>query len=597
MNSSNFIHCIPAAYEKGPFSHELKASRELEEFLPLINSFWTGVQTASEASKGPIQRNRQQLEFNALIDSVMAQIGLIGQTKVSKGMSDAKKKGIRLDQLQNILSHLEAQKGLFLKTYQPSESEKSDIETAKQDLAGLVVRRKELKTEIERLNRKGSDSTRLEQLAEEDFGLIKKQKDAQALLARMDMETKFDQALKLLKSEDQKFFLLNGHSGFFERELKDLKFQTHPISPWSTKFQNMAEALTMLERANKSKAYKWNQVEEAYADELEKISKAKNCVEVAQEKLSTLSLLMETLLDKPNSDLENFETYKTILGLADREIEPEEFFQDIQDGNSFYLTLLNQKILEAYNQVQESRKGMNEVKLNSKNKTTIEFLTRFDPIGGTFYKDVFEKINNFTISPRLFQATASLRKKLKAACPESYIARAIAIASVAALHLYAVAKFTIALAAVTVVTPFGFVAYGFGQAALYLMKKISKIALSLTSKKNQDPCPVELYQQRILGEKRAFHGLDFEWDIPEEEDPSLMERIENEKAHLIQGAFRNHLSRKKAQQRKEAIARSRLPRLNVLGMDMDVPEPAVNKAPKPTNSSSFLGSFKGFLLF
>ena len=76
-----------------------------------------------------------------------------------------------------------------------------------------------------------------------------------------------------------------------------------------------------------------------------------------------------------------------------------------------------------------------------------------------------------------------------------------------------------------------------------------------------------------------------------------MERIENEKAHLIQGAFRNHLSRKKAQQRKEAIARSRLPRLDILGTEMEVPKPAVAEAPKPTKSSSFFSAFKGFVLF
>ena len=107
MNSFNAIHSLQSTYEKAPFSHELKASDQLGDFLPLINAFWKGVETASKASQEPVERNRQQLEFDALIDGVIAQLGQIGQTRVVKGMSDAEKRGIRLDQLQNILSHLE----------------------------------------------------------------------------------------------------------------------------------------------------------------------------------------------------------------------------------------------------------------------------------------------------------------------------------------------------------------------------------------------------------------------------------------------------------------------------------------------------------
>ena len=598
MNSFNLIHSLQSTYEKAPFSHELKASNQLGDFLPLINAFWKGVETASKASQEPVERNRQQLEFDALIDGVIAQLGQIGQTRVMKGMKDADKRGIRLDQLQNILSHLEAQKKLFLSTYPLQKAEEGDIKKAKQELAKFQEEFANLRQKLEKMSkRKRLDVPTLDQLQTEFLDCKKRLEETQAQLAKMDVETKFGLAFKILKSEDQKFFLSNGQSGFFEKELEALKFQTHPISPWSTKFENMAAALTTLERSNVAKGYTWSRVEEAYTEELEKISQAKNCVQSAEERLSSLSLLMENLLDKPGPDFGNFETYKNTVGLADREIEVEQFFQDIQDGNSFYLTLLNQKILEAYDQVQEARKGMDEVKLNSKNKTTIEFLTRFDPIGGTFYKDVFEKINNFKLSTRLDKAVTSLGEKLKAACPESYIARAIVITGVAALHLYAVAKFMIALTAVTVVTPFGIAAYGFGRSALYLMKLISKIALSLTSKKNQEPCPVERYQQRILNEKRVFHGVDFEWDIADEEEVLMTETIRNEKVQLIQGAFRNHLSRKKAQQRKEAIARSRLPRLDVLGTEMEVPEPAVTEAPKPTKSSSIFSAFKGFVLF
>jgi hypothetical protein len=586
MSSFVPIHCFQGTYEKGPSSHELKTSDQLGNFLPLLNAFWKGVEAASKASQEPVERNRQQIEFDALIDGVIAQLGQIG-TRAVKRMT-----------LQNILSHLEAQKRLFLSTYPLNEAEKGDIEKAKQDLAKFQKEFETLRLKLEKLsNRRHLDVPTLNQLHVEFLDCKKRLEETQAKLAKMDVETKFDQAFKILKSEDQKFFLLNGHSGFFEKELEALKFQTHPISPWSTKFENMAAALTTLERSNEAKGYTWSRVEEAFTEELEKISKAKNRLEMAQEKLSRLSLLMENLLDKPNPDLENFETYKSILGLVDRKIETEEFSQDIQDGNSFYLTLLNQKILEAYDQVQEARKGMDEVKLNSKNKTTIEFLTRFDPVGGTFYKDVFEKINNFTISPCLDKAVTSLGEKLKAACPESYIARAIVIAGVAALHLFAVAKFIIALAATAVVTPIGFLLYGFGQSGLFLMKKISEIALSLTSQKNQDPCPVERYQQRILSEERKFHGIEFEWDIPEEEDPSRMEAIRNEKALLVQGALRYHLSRRKVQQRKEEIAHSRLPRLDVLGTEMEVPEPAVAEVPNPTKSSSFFSAFNGFFLF
>lgn len=589
MSSFNAIHSLQSTYEKAPFSHEVKASNQLGNFLPLINAFWKGVETAS-------QRNHQQLEFDALIDGVIAQLGQIGQTRVVKGMSDAEKRGIRLGQLQNILSYLKAQKRLFLSTYPLNEAEKGDIDTAKKTLVDLQQRSVALRLQLDEMfRRQHFDDPSFSQLDIEFLNCNTELKDTQAELAKIDVETKFDQAFRILDSEDQKFFLL-ANSEFFKEKLEALKFQTHPISPCSTKFQNMAEALTMLERANEAKAYKWNQVEEAYADELEKISKAKNCLEMAQEKLSTLSLLMENLLDKPNPDFENFEIYKTILGLADTEIEVEEFFQDIQDGNSFYLTFLNQKILEAYDQVQEARKGVNEANLNSKNKTTIEFLTRFNPMSGTLYKDVFEKINNFTISPRLSQATASLGKKLKAACPESYLARAVVIVGVACLHLYEIAKLTIALAAVAVVHPVGLLIYGFGLSALYLMKKISEIALSLTSKKNYDPSLVERYRTRILNEKRPFHGIDFEWEIEETQDSSLMETTRNEKALVIQGALRNHLSRKKAQQRKVAIAHRCLPRLDVLGMDMDVPEPAVD-ALKPKKSGAFLNVFKGFTLF